>query len=267
MSGWIKMGVNLRNHPKVVRMSSALKADRLRVVGGLWAVWCVFDAHSPDGKLDGYTLAAMDEEIGWKGFSKAMAAIAWLIETADGLEAPDYDEHNGPSAKRRALDTKRKNDEREADRATTKGGQLSASKADKDRTRGEERRGDSVNGGRSISTEGTAASVCRALAEAGIPNPNASNITLIALLEAGATPGEFLGAVAKSLGKQEPFTYLLSVVDGQRRDAAKVTHITTVPSTAGAVFVPPPPLTEAEKAVAALALKALTDKVHGRTAA
>jgi hypothetical protein len=151
VSGWIKMGVHLRTHPKVVRMASALKADRLRVVGGLWAVWCVFDAHSVDGHLPGYSLAAMDEEIGWKGFGRAMSDIGWLIEQDDGLQAPEYEDHNGASAKRRATETKRKADsrgavdartkaERVADWKQTKSGQMSAPDADKKRARGEERR-------------------------------------------------------------------------------------------------------------------------------
>jgi hypothetical protein len=135
------MSAGLRRHPKVVRMASALRADKLRVIGGLHAVWCVFDEHSPDGLLEGYTLSAMDEEIGWKGFSQAMQAIGWLIETESGLEAPDYEEHNGASAKRRALDARRKKEGREADNeyggSWTASGQMSALDADKTQTRKE----------------------------------------------------------------------------------------------------------------------------------
>src|SRR5688572_30596653 len=75
---WIKMTADLRTSPKVVRIASALNADRLRVVGALHAVWCLFDVHSEDGTLNGYTLAAIDELIGWPGFSKAMADVQWL---------------------------------------------------------------------------------------------------------------------------------------------------------------------------------------------
>jgi len=139
MSGWIKMGTGLRRHPKVVRMASTLRADKLRVVGGLHAVWCVFDEHSPDGLLEGYTLASMDEEIGWKGFSAAMVLIGWLVEHEDGLEVPEYEEHNGASAKRRASDARRKSSEREADKSYggswTQDGQMSASNADRMQTR------------------------------------------------------------------------------------------------------------------------------------
>lgn len=152
MSGWIKMSVHLRTHPKVVRMASALRADRLRVVGGLWAVWCIFDAHTEDGLLEGYTLQAIDDDLGWKGFAAAMQSIGWLEERDDGLVAPDYDEHNGPSAKRRASETKRKAEsrvdsgdvrtkaERIADSKQTESGQMSASDADTKRAREEKRR-------------------------------------------------------------------------------------------------------------------------------
>lgn len=157
MSGWIKMGVHLRTHPKVVRMATALRADRLRVVGGLWAVWCIFDAHTDDGLLCGYTLQAIDDDLGWKGFAAAMQSIGWLEESDGGLLAPQYNEHNGPSAKRRASETKRKAEsridagdvrtksERVADNAKKKSGQMSASDADKKRAREEKIREEPIH--------------------------------------------------------------------------------------------------------------------------
>lgn len=138
MSGWIKMGTGLRTHPKVGRMAAVLKTDRLRVIGGLHAVWCVFDEHTTDGWLPWYTLQMMDEAIGWRGFSAAMADIGWLIECPEGLQAPEYEEHNGASAKRRALDTDRKKSARDADKSAhgswNTDGQMSASDANKSTT-------------------------------------------------------------------------------------------------------------------------------------
>lgn len=153
------MGTGLGSHPKVKTMRRALKADRLKVIGGLWAVWCVFDEHSASGRLDGYTLDDMDEEIGWKGFSHAMADIGWLVADADGIEAPDYEEHNGPNAKRRALDSSRKGKSRAKGAAEdpdddppdtrttvrTESGTVSASDADKTRNREEKRREEENN--------------------------------------------------------------------------------------------------------------------------
>lgn len=125
------MSVGLRTHGKVVKLVRLLKprGDKLRVIGALFAVWCVFDEHSEGGLLEGYSLDSMDDAIGWPGFSAAMSEIGWLIETEDGLEAPDYEEHNGPNAKRRATDNSRKGKTRSEQRSFP---EMSGSDADTD---------------------------------------------------------------------------------------------------------------------------------------
>lgn len=123
------MRADLFTHPKVVRISSALNADRLRTVGGLMSVWCLFDVHSVDGHLEGYTFSTIDDLIGWNGFAAAMSKVGWLEECPDGLVLPRFETHNGTSAKRRAQESDRKRDAR-----------ASASDADKKRTREEKRR-------------------------------------------------------------------------------------------------------------------------------
>lgn len=131
---WIKMRADLFTHPKVVRMASALQADTLRTVGGLMSTWCLFDAHSEDGQLDGYTPEVLDAHLRWPGFSEAMTAVGWLLNSPNGLSLPRFDTHNGQSAKRRAQDADRKRLVRDK----------SSSEADVLRTRGEERREDSI---------------------------------------------------------------------------------------------------------------------------
>lgn len=140
---WIKMGKDLLTHPKVVRMSSALRADRLRTVGGLFAVWCLFDTHSADGQLSGYTPEALDELVGMPGISAAMEAVGWLSNSEGGVSLPRFEEHNGQSAKRRAQETDRKREDRKT----------SASDADKKRTR-EEKRREEVTSLRSVKETG-----------------------------------------------------------------------------------------------------------------
>lgn len=131
MSGdWIKMRADLFTHPKVVRISSALKADTLRTVGGLMSVWCLFDAHSEDGSMIGYTCTTLDDHLRWPGFAAAMMAVGWLSESDESLDLPRFETHNGTSAKRRAQDADRKKEVRKT----------SASDADKLRTREEKRR-------------------------------------------------------------------------------------------------------------------------------
>jgi hypothetical protein len=134
---WIKMRVDLQSHPKVVRILSATSTDKFRVIGGLLAVWCVFDTHSTDGVLHGYTPETMDHVIGWEGFTRAMESVGWMA--FDGLQTlslPEFDTHNGQSAKRRAEDQKRKKNDRNPVRI------LSAELPDKKRTREEKRRED-----------------------------------------------------------------------------------------------------------------------------
>ena len=113
---WIKCQKALFRDPRVVRISSALKADRLRTVGGLLSAWCLFDEQTTDGKLDGYTPEILDDLIGVTGLARAMEHVGWL-EVGDGfLLVPRFDEHNGQSAKRRAQDSVRKMSARKADK-------------------------------------------------------------------------------------------------------------------------------------------------------
>jgi hypothetical protein len=143
---WIKMRSNLQTHPKVARIASASNADRLRVVGGLHAVWCLFDEHSADGHLCGYTPSAVDSLIGWPGFTDLLVAVGWVEwDGNDGLTLPEFDTHNGASAKRRAQENDRKKAERAAALDASKEHPQpdlipSASHADKKRTREEKRR-------------------------------------------------------------------------------------------------------------------------------
>lgn len=127
---WIKMRVDLLTSPKVVRISSALNVDRLKAVGALFSAWCLFDVHSEDGKLPGYTPEVLDSIVGLPGLSNAMQSVGWLDYDGATLSMPRFNTHNGRSAKRRAEDAERKRDVRKT----------SATDADKMRTREEKRR-------------------------------------------------------------------------------------------------------------------------------
>lgn len=101
-------------------------------------MWSVFDTHSENGELKGYTPELMDHVIGWPGFSAAMVAVDWLrFDGVETLAMPGFDEHNGKSGKRRAEDQKRKRDSRKlSENSPDDSGQ----NADKMRTREEKRR-------------------------------------------------------------------------------------------------------------------------------
>lgn len=174
---WIKMRADLHTHPKVVRMASALKADRLRIVGGLHSAWCLFDVHSVDGLLDGYSADTLDDMIGFPGFSRAMMAVGWLEENGESLVMPRFEAHNGQSAKRRAQDADRKRNVRKA----------SASEADKKRTREEKRREDIKD---KPHTGGEQNSPVDNSAGGGEPDPDVNNAMLNGYVAPGGM-GEF----------------------------------------------------------------------------
>lgn len=142
---WIKMRANLHSHPKVVRMASALNADRLRIVGGLHAVWCLFDEHAEDGQLHGYDADTVDSHISFPGFAAAMESVSWLLTDGLCVTLPRFEEHNGQSAKRRAMEAQRKRSERQNPVRN-----LSAPHADVVRTREEKRREEKIEDRESV---------------------------------------------------------------------------------------------------------------------
>lgn len=241
---WIKMTTGLRTHPKVVRMAAGLKSDKLRVIGGLFAVWSIFDAHSADGVLDGYNFRLMDDELGWRGFCAAMQSIGWLEEVDHGLRVPRYDEHHGAGAKRRALDTERKRAERsggaESASSPRQVRSLSACDADTKRTREEKRREEpSITDGEDPTTgvptaaprppdgddpppEPTQAGLaCLACRGANVHDVNPAHPELLRLLADGATPEE-IGATAVECAARgrARFAYVLATVGRRRLEAA-----------------------------------------------
>lgn len=140
---WIKMRTDLADDPKVVRIVSALCPQNVRIVsascpdvlwtvGALHRVWSWFDRFTVDGTVADLSLEWIDNMVGKDGFAAAMISVGWLIQNDNLLSLPEFDRHNGATAKRRAQESHRKNVVRK----------MSASDADKKRPREEKRRED-----------------------------------------------------------------------------------------------------------------------------
>ncbi len=124
MSGdWIKMRRCLLTNSKVVRIMSALNADRFRILGALFAAWCLFDEQTEDGKLEGYTETTFDEFVGVPGLCSAMRSVGWIEKTQESIVAVNFTEHNGQSAKRRCQENDRKAAARNAVKKQNESGQ------------------------------------------------------------------------------------------------------------------------------------------------
>jgi hypothetical protein len=104
---WIKMEVGLPEKPEVWQIAGMVGIDADAVVGKLLKVWRWFDAHTEDGNAHGVTYALVDHVAGVTGFGEAMAMCAWLEQDGSLLRLPNFDRHNGKTAKNRALTAKR----------------------------------------------------------------------------------------------------------------------------------------------------------------
>ena len=99
---WVKGRKSTPNDPRIFRMASVLKADRLKTFVGTIAAWILFDEHTDDGMIVGYTAEVLDELIGFPGLARAMESVGWLEIGENYIKVPDFEQHNGQSAKRRA---------------------------------------------------------------------------------------------------------------------------------------------------------------------
>lgn len=109
---WIKVRNNLSNHPHVVRIASALRAHPVQVMGALVHLWAQADAHANGESLPGMTFESLDWMVGLPDFAKELSKVGWIKEIPEGILLIDYEKHNGPNAKRRALEALRKQQDR-----------------------------------------------------------------------------------------------------------------------------------------------------------
>lgn len=75
----------------------------------------------------------------------------------------------------------------------------------------------------------TAGAVCVTTRSLGMLDGNPSHPKLLALIEAGATIGEFEGAAKAAIAKGKGFAYTLAIVENQRREAVRIASMPAVP--------------------------------------
>ncbi len=110
---WIKIEKTLTRKPEVLQIARLTGLDPWSVVGRLIDVWSWADAITEDGTIDNVGVEVVDTIAGHRGFAQAMAAtrpLAWLLIDDHGITIPAYERHNGTSAKKRASNTRRKQD-------------------------------------------------------------------------------------------------------------------------------------------------------------
>jgi len=106
MPAWIKMRTTLSADGRVRTLARVLTRSRAEVIGHLYNLWCIADEQTTDGLLAHWTTEEVDEET-TAGFAQAMIDIDWLKVVDGGLQIPRFEDHNGSSAKKRAVDASR----------------------------------------------------------------------------------------------------------------------------------------------------------------
>jgi hypothetical protein len=117
-SDWIKLEHTTPDKPEVVRMAAILGIDQDAVLGKLTRLWIWADAQTVSGDALSVTETFIDRHVRLDGFAQAMVSVGWLRCLKTGLLFPNFDRHNGETAKARGLTAKRMKRLRDANSVT-----------------------------------------------------------------------------------------------------------------------------------------------------
>jgi len=108
---WLKIDTCTPDKPEIFAIAAALNISPDEAFGICFRLWRWFDAHTENGNAVSVTLALLDRHLGVTGFGHAALAAGWLVECEvdkrPSICLPNFDRHNGETAKRRALTAKR----------------------------------------------------------------------------------------------------------------------------------------------------------------
>lgn len=109
---WIKFEHTTPDKPEVVQIAAHLRLDQDAVVGKLLRIWIWADQNSIAGSAVPVTEAFIDRLVGRKGFAAAMRRVHWLEGQDGALMFPGFGRHNGSTAKGRAMENRKKANQR-----------------------------------------------------------------------------------------------------------------------------------------------------------
>jgi hypothetical protein len=109
MSGWIKVETGMPEKPEVLRLARLLSIKRDQAVGVVVRFWIWADANTVDGVVDGVEAGDVDDVLSVQGLARALEMVGWLRIDKENrrITIPNFERHNGESAKKRALKSER----------------------------------------------------------------------------------------------------------------------------------------------------------------
>lgn len=115
---WIKLQHVTPDKPEVFRMAIELGVTPEHVLGCLCRLWIWADQQTIDGHGVCVTGVTLNRITCHGGFSDALKNVGWLSGDELNFTLPNFERHNGETAKTRALATKRKEKQRHANTVT-----------------------------------------------------------------------------------------------------------------------------------------------------
>lgn len=105
---WLKLEACTPEKSEVLAITARMGWDDADLtVGKLFRIWRWFDQQTTDGNACGVTTALLDRIVGVSGFCEAVHSVGWLCINETGISLPNFERHNGNTAKSRALTAKR----------------------------------------------------------------------------------------------------------------------------------------------------------------
>lgn len=104
---WIKVRTKLKDDGRLLIVARKCNAESVTAFGALVTLWAYADDHADEhGVLFGWTPEDVDKRCGLPGFAEALPK-EWIDLTGEWVKLPEYQEHNGSTAKSRAQTRKR----------------------------------------------------------------------------------------------------------------------------------------------------------------
>jgi hypothetical protein len=104
---WIKIQHATPDKPEIFRMALDLQIPPEHVAGCLLRIWIWADIQTLHGNGVCVTGVTLDRIACYAGIANAMKKVGWLIGEEHNYSFPNFERHNGETAKTRALTGKR----------------------------------------------------------------------------------------------------------------------------------------------------------------
>jgi len=106
---WIKLQTSTPDKAEVLKIARIMGVSKYDAMGRLAKFWIWLDGVCVDGVVDGVVDADIDMLVDHNEFSNALHQVGWIIcdNEKERITIPNFEVHNGDSAKKRAQKSKR----------------------------------------------------------------------------------------------------------------------------------------------------------------